>query len=607
MKSEEDEGFPINISEDAGKALILTIAIMDLGSVYILFSYIQLFSLLAMFSLFLLASISFISLLFLDPFSSGRIGRRMALPAIALSSLILLAYSISYDWGAVSINISSSILIPAIAALVSLIAFPIFSRIIGKRLPRAGFYLAFAIAALIMVFLAFIVMSFFNVTNFYTPTDEVAYNYYSAYLALHLQNPYTASMAPALSQYNIIPIPLINGSYAYYYGYPPLSFIAFLPLAPFWPLSAFALKLLTMLFSSLASLFVYYKSRSNKFMIIPIFALLALSYSYNSVSNTYLAISIFLALAFLAMTKRQIATSGFLLGAAISMHQASWFAVPFFLIYCYNCFGKNAFLKQLAAALSVIVLLSLPFILSPSSYIRGISGPFGNSNIFLGFNAADFALAFFPLPNIVLLLLAVSVFSLSVALYYLYNKSLVSLMALAPAFIFMLTWKSTPSYSLPYLILFTLIILEGHSADLKDRLADRRLILVPIAALILMFAALIIYCHAQYTERPALNVTSMYFYLNSAPGSANNSITKIEVNVKNELSSNQTALFLVFGKNPYGYAWARFPANGILPDKTTSVFISPGIIPIDNMTKLGVIMINKNYVNLTVSNYSYII
>jgi uncharacterized membrane protein len=589
---------------DLLKAIVLAVAILDLGSAYILFSYQQLLSFWAMAGLLLLMLLSFIFMFLIDELSSGRI-YGLAGPAILfLLSAVLLLYSISYDWSVITHGFYANLGVPILLAFISsliILAFGVFSK---RKIHDLRFYMSFIAFAALLTLIALLVTNYFGISSSYTPTDEAAFNYYSAYLAMHMQNPYTSNMSTALSTYRIIPIPLVNGSSEVYYGYPPLSFITFLPLVPFWP-DAYALKLLTILFASLGALIMYYKSRSNRYMIFPVFLFLAFSFSFSPVSNTYLAISILLVLAFVAMTKKQPTLSGILLGAAFGIHQASWFAAPFFLIFTYNNFGKGALVRQLAGAAAVLLLISLPFVQTPTTYVGNLFGLFGRSNTLLGVNLAGLMIGSFAVPNTIIVFFAVSAFLLSIILYYLYEKSFASLIALAPAFIFILSWKSTISYSMPYIVLFVAMTFWEGKNTLNDRFKDKRWALGAVMSLLLAFLVLSTYYHAQYVNNPALNISEMYFELQHPPTYLNNTIIRMQLDVTNYMQSNQTVLFLIFSSNPYGYDWQPFPSYHIPPGKTGNYLIN-AMIPLNKDTEIGVIIINKNYIRLTALNYSYI-
>lgn len=585
----------MNISDDALKALILTIAIVDLGSAYMLYSYQQLLSVWAMAGLLLLMLISFLSLFFLNVFSLERSSSKIVLQIIAILSVILLIYSISYDWSIISRNAFINLGLPTLAALLSSIILSVFNIVINKKMSKIGFYLLFIIFASIMTGVAFFVMS--SHASSYGAVDEAIYNYYSAYLTTHLQNPYTTSMEPIYLNYHITPVPTVNGSYDFYYGYPPLSFIPFLPLVPFWPVSAFAFKLFTIFVSSFAALIAYYKFRPNGYAILPLFVFMAFSYSSVAVPNTYLAVSIFLVLAFITMTKRRFISSGILMGAAISIHQTSWFAIPFFFIYCYNRFGKDAFFKQSASALAIFVILSLPFILT-GTYISNIFGLLGRSNTFYGLNVADFLIGFFPVPNITLLILSVSVFSLSIILYYFYNRSLFLFLPLIPAFIFLLSWKGVINYSLPYMILFIVVASTADNKSFDDRLQDKRPMPIAIAGLTIMLIALIFYFHGQYAQSPAMIASPYSMNFSSTSNTGNAVIYSFEISIINNLDSNQTPLIFLFSSNPYGYYWAP-TANVTLAPGRGGILTTYYNITTTNKTNLGIILIDKNAVNLT--------
>ena len=588
-------------SQGFGTALIIAIAILDLGSAYKLFSYQQILSVPAMSSLLLLMLMSFASLLFLNCVSSERSGKNPALLIVIFASAALLAYSIAYDWSVISQGFGTGLGNYIASAFFSAMFLAILGPIYRKKPSGYRLWILLIASALIMALIAFAFMSAFSVQATYRPTDETAYNYYAAFLFAHGQNPYSASMQPILERYGIAEVPTMNGSYEYYYGYPPLSFAMYVPMAAFGLSDAFAFKLLIVFLAALGAVVAYYASGFNRYSLLPLFVYLSFAYSIN-VSNQFAAVSVVLALAYLAMKEKRLALSGILLGIAMGLHQVSWFAAPFFFIYAFNAFGRHALYRQLLASLAVLFLISLPF-LSSAAYLHDVFGLFGASNTFYGVSLADLTLGFFGVPNGALFFMALTAFLFSVAMYYFYNRTLLRFMALIPAFIFLLSWKDIINYSVPYMMLFIAIEYARGNAQLKDRIVGKKPLMVALAALAALLLAMLIYFHSQYLKNQQLSIQSILIDMQRPANSQNNTFLSMQIDVKNNLDYSRPMLLFALSTDPSGYNWTIL-RNQSIPADGSRTYILGYPIHIENGTRIGFIIISYDYMELTVLNMS---
>ncbi len=588
-------------SQGFGTALIIAIAILDLGSAYKLFSYQQMLSVPAMSSLLLLMLMSFASLLFLNCVSSERSGKNPALLIVTFASAALLAYSIAYDWSVISQGFGTSLGNYIASAFFSVVFLAILGPIYRKKLSGYRLWILLIASALIMALIAFAFMSAFSVQAAYRPADETAYNYYAAFLFAHGQSPYSAGMQPILERYGIAEVPTMNGSYEYYYGYPPLSFAMCVPMAAFGLSDAFAFKLLIVFLAALGAVVAYYASGFNRYLLLPLFVYLSFAYSIN-VSNQFAAVSVVLVIAYIAMKDKRLALSGVLLGIAMGLHQVSWFAAPFFFIYAFNAFGRNALYRQLLASMAVLFLISLPF-LSSAAYLHDVFGLFGASNTFYGVSLADLTLGFFGVPNGALFFMALTAFLFSVAMYYFYNRTLLRFMALIPAFIFLLSWKDIINYSIPYMMLFVAIEYGRGNAQLKDRIVSKKPIVVALAALAALLLAMLIYFHSQYLKNQQLSIQSILIDMQKPANSQNNTFLSMQIDVKNNLDYSRPMLLFVLSTDPGSYNWTILRNQSITADGS-GTYILGYPIHIENGTKIGFIIISYDYMELTVLNMS---
>ncbi|MEM0124183.1 MAG: hypothetical protein QXF41_01395, partial [Candidatus Micrarchaeaceae archaeon] len=234
-------------------------------------------------------------LLFLSPdwFSKKAFYFVICVIAIIIISLFSVAYI--HPAPGTFANVSRIFVLVSIATAIS-----IFFIYLSGRVAFGRFKIAYVLAiAVIAAALAYVSMYGFTTTK-WNGVDELAANYYSAYLALHQINPYTSSMQPIYSSRNIFPTVLLNGSYEDFYAYPALSFIVYMPFvyagvgsSSFMPFIA-----ILIFFAISVAILVYIHSGKNKGSLIPIAIWLFACYILTSISNVFL-VSIFAVLAYI--------------------------------------------------------------------------------------------------------------------------------------------------------------------------------------------------------------------------------------------------------------------------------------------------------------------
>jgi uncharacterized membrane protein len=377
--------------------------------------------------------------------------------------------------------------------------------------------------------------------------DEIAFNYYSSYLLLHGMNPYTTSMQPIMKEYNITPSLLLNGSAEYKYDYPALSFlpVAFLPaIGSYNPLDFIAIMILL---TVAISFYLYRKSGYNNLVLIPIVIWVFATYLGVAAIDQYLAVPLLLVLAY--AERKNIVLSSILLGMSASIIQLSWFAIPFFFLLTLNEQGKKPLLKSIAIVLVAFLLINSYFIvLSPKSFLGDIFSVFGTSKLVPGGpNIMSLLIRSYPVPFWYTAIISAITLLALLALFYFYTKTLRPLLAIAPAFIFFLSWRNLLVYGLSFIPLLILICYLGDKNTIKDRLKSKKLIYSTILALIIFSLVLLVYAHSVYAKNNILSIGSI------SPLVQNGSLSGINLNVSNNGDVYENVSFFVISSYPAGY------------------------------------------------------
>jgi len=219
------------------------------------------------------------------------------------------------------------------------------------------------------------------------------------------------------------------------------SFMPFIALLIFFVISAAAI--------------IYIHSGRNLNLFIPLSIWLIACYSLAGVYNVFI-VSIFVLLAYIFAKHSFL--PGIFLGIAASVTQLAWFALPFFYIMTFNR-KRGLGMQVFGTAVSFLVINAVFIILSPSAFISDIFGILGtHSLVFFGQNIAQFFYAFYPVSHTYLSTLSITVLLFSMLVYYLYSKSARLLIALAPIFIFFLSWRNISIYGLAHIFYYLLFI-----------------------------------------------------------------------------------------------------------------------------------------------------
>ncbi len=482
--------------------VILTIAIIDLMMASVLFTGQQYFSAAAMLLLLVLGLVSAIGFMVPALVKNGNSKKMSYFTAcMLLASILIIGYEANFSLISPG-TLSQDTHIVALASVGSLIlsagvyAAERFAR--GKNAPIRQA----AILVILLVAATAAYLSMFGLGgSTWRGSDELAFNYYAAQLALRGQNPYTQSMLPILAQKQETPTILLNGSYETAYDYPPMSFITF-AFIPALGIQSFFIYIFVLMFMVEVSAFVVYaKSGPKVALLLPLGAWFFSTYILVGVVAQYLAVSIFVLFAYLNRNKPLL--SGCLLGLAGSTVQLAWFALPFFYLLSLRDSGKKAFCLQVFSSAIVFLGISAAFLIaSPTAYIGNIAGIFkSNSLVFTGTDIAQYAVAFYPLPGRYLVFVSALVMLAALTAFYFYRKSASPLLALAPAFIFFISWRNFLFYSLPFI---PILLVMYYGSKMKEHKSDiiksRRPLLYLLVLVVIVAAFGAAYAHETYVN-----------------------------------------------------------------------------------------------------------
>jgi len=427
------------------KDIAVASGIASLCLAYVLFTYQQLFSPYAMLAILILPVLSLLLFLFSDTLDRKPLYLVLTISLVVIISLL----SIAYIHAGPNVYFLAKVFLPLVmfATSISLLFIYFAGKVYAGRFGLSILY------ALLLIILgsAFAYISMYSFSNIrWGGVDQLAANYYSAYLTLHGVNPYTSSMQPLYNARHIFPSLFLNGSYVDFYVYPALSFLAYVPFVAIGigSHSFMFFAVLLVFFAISAAAIIYIHSGRNLNLLIPLSIWLFASYSLTNLPTEFI-ISIFVVLAYI-FAKRSF-LSGIFLGIAASVTQLAWFALPFFYIMTFNK-KRGLSMQVFGTAASFLLINAVFIILSPSAFISNIFDTLGtHSLVFFGQNIAQFFYTFYPVSQAYLSILSITVLLFSMLVYYLYPKSARLLIALAPIFIFFLAWRNGPPYGLTYI------------------------------------------------------------------------------------------------------------------------------------------------------------
>jgi uncharacterized membrane protein len=485
---------------------------------------------------------------------------------------------------------------PGHAVIITMAGLIVFG-LISKKLKSKQFYaVAFIFIILISACAYFFVIS--AIKSGWPGTDEVAFNYYAAYLFLHGVNPYTTSMQPILKEYNISATHTLDGLGVYKYDYPSLSFLmlSFMPLiGQYQPLVLEAMLVLLIVF---VSFFLYHKSNYDKVALIPIMAFIFVQYSIIGAASQFIAVSVFLLLAY--TERKNTILSGIFIGLSISINQLSWFAIPFFLVLALREKGLKDLITLLAISVVVFLLFNGYFImLAPRSFFNDILSVFSSPALIpAGPNIALVLIRVYPVAFWCISAIAILVLAAMLILFYLYTSTLRPLLALVPAFIFFLAWRNLTFYAIPYIAILIVICCSAESGP-ADLFKSKIPIIAILLSLIIIISVVLVYAHAIYLKENTLSISSITLGQPLSNITSSNSIQPVILNVTNNGNSVENVSILIINKIPPTYTFVLSPSlKGIPPHVTQSYGLNLSFVPVANTTNKSVyaIVFSKNYI-----------
>ncbi len=564
------------------KAILFILAVVCLSFAYASYSDALYFNPSWLSALVLLALLS-IAAFFVDP--SSEFGTAWFAACAALTLLVLFAYYY-YVFGAwVPLQLASA----AIATLLVYLAsrYALRRRRLG---PYARFAAVVALSAAIAL-AAYVVL--FSSNLLVSTSDEVAYNYYAAALFLAGKNPYTSSMMPIMARLSMVPTASLNGSYEYAYGYPPLSFIDFLPVSLIVPPSQavwFPSILLGLFICTCASFFVYCRSGFNKYSLMLMFAWLSMVGQTAYHVPQYAAISLLLTIAY--AERRRPYLSGALLGIAACTVQLAWPALPFFYVLALREHGRRHAIVQVASSAAASLLAASYFIaMSPHSTISNILLLVGQGGFLpSGINIGQLSMVLFPLPLWYFTALAGVVYVLMLLLFYSDTRSFSPLIAVAPFLLYFLSTRNQPYYAMPFIPLLIGVYYCGRPTAGR-RLRFYKIVPGIAGAAILLLAAVAVLLHGAYASYPLITISG-------ASINATSNYSEISGTVYNNYAANQTVSFIVLTSNPPREEYYAGPNAVTVPSHTGYRFaVEIGIPPneLSGSTRAIVIAMSSDY------------
>ncbi|MGC8729870.1 MAG: hypothetical protein ACP5RP_00580 [Candidatus Micrarchaeia archaeon] len=576
------------------KEIVLALAIIDLALGFALFTGVQYLSEAAMIAILILPVISLI--LFLAP----SIWEEKKLKIVNISAIVVSVIVIVYEYLyillpssfiAFSAYVLARTSFAAIISIGGIILIKKFESI--KLVHKKGCITIVIVIFLVILSAAAYESMYYKNSNSWNGVDEIAYNYYAAYLFMHGTNPYASSMQPIIQKYNIAPTLLLNGSYEYRYSYPALSFLAYIWMPLLGISSFYAFVFVVILISIIAAYTVYSKYGRS---LLPLFVWLVATYIFVGVANTYLSIAFFVFLAYEFRNKKII--PGVLLGLAISTMQLAWFALPFMLLLFYMDQGKKKVENIIITAIMVFIAVNAYFIISSPKQFEWVFGLMGlDKLVFYGLNIMQFFVLFFQMPMWYLVFISVLVALISIILLVLYPEKK-AIAGIAPAFIFFLSWRNIIVYSLPFVpIILSIYEEQSRLQNITKQVYKIRQRYVASAVLILLIIIVItgIYAHGLYlfNQKFRIGKAMPVMFPIQLQGKNYSEVRYMYIVINSSRAQNISFIFQSRSPNEFAYS----PAFVLKNYSASNKYIIDFYIPItDRTTKLAVIAFSKDYI-----------
>ncbi len=590
------------------KSLLLSLAIIDLcipGFAYyypLLFSQTFFSPVIGVIGLILIAlSIGMLIIIYNLPKERVRVYNVI----FAVASLLAVAYILHLlPTFVIYLGISSNLyrIVLTVAAIVVVVAILMILKALFGAWSHSKIGKARWAAAIILLFLAIFAANYvmYKLPNAQTPgNDEMAFNYYAAYLFLHGQNPYSASMMPALNAMKVIPTFSMGGGIESKYLYPPLSFLIF-TFMPLLGVSSFIIFLeLIVAVAIIAAFAVFYKSRFENKMLIPIAVWLFIVFYFGGSTISYVSASLFLLFAYIS--KEKPLASGIFIGLAAATSQISWLMLPFFYIYLAKTQRKAQAAKNLLAALLVFIILNAYFIFTSTAALGSIVGILGYSTSKLvpqGISIMQILIPFYPVALWYVAASMLVMLSLMLLLFYLYPKELKPMLFISPIVLFIFSLKSAFVYYTIFMPILLLIMYEGEKEEFSPATRNRK-ILAYFASIVavLLLLLLAVYAHAAYASNKLLIINSVKPALIQQSSIYGNytKLNAISVNVTNRFAKNETILFYIISNFPSNIEY-EVASKTLQPNETHTYWLTFQLPEVNYYTKIMVFAMSNNYV-----------
>jgi|GEM_PF-975608 uncharacterized membrane protein len=593
-------------------SLLLSFAIVWLSLSYLLFTNQQYFSVISMLIIFAMAAAAFVVFLFTYKYtdsgslvSSVKTDRRIVLLLIVITAFVVFEIIFNNPGPSSFGQIAPVLLLVFGGVAISIVGIYLLKRA-TKGMGSYKIYIAVIFGAIIITAFAYGLMYGLRSVN-WNGIDELAYNYYASYLFVHGTNPYTASMQPILQQKNIFPTVQLNGTFEYAYDYPALSFLpySFMPLLGIS--NFFVFIMVAVFFSILAAFAVYRKSGYNNLVLIPLAVWLAASYTLIGTSNQYIAVSIIFLLAYLE--RKRALLSGMLLGMAASIIQLVWFAIPFFFVLILRENGSEHMLKCIGGAVIAFILINSYFIIiSPLVFTKSIFAVFGLTKlVFYGPNIMQLLVSHYPVASWYSAAISMITLLAFLVLYYFYTKTLKPLVAILPAMIFFLSWRNISIYGLPFIpVILAIYYVHDKGADhkLEDLIKSKKRLVYSVAFLAVLFVAMAVYSHSNYTKKEILSINSITPILyGQAKFQGPFGLGGIRVNVANNGNTIEPVSFYVVSRDPSGESYllsqsmnATSGPQFLLPGESYNYTLQYQLQLVGNNTRMYIFAFSPDYI-----------
>lgn len=406
-------------------------------------------------------------------------------------------------------------------------------------------------------------------------TDEISFDYYSAYVFLKGFNPYSivinTSILKSLGINPMFYTPLSTGGIANKFSYPALAFLIFIPAV----LLKFSPGIIVSFFGFLIIfiLFMFLKKYNLSYIFIFMAAVIIfdpLFYQYALGGMTgYIWLS-FLMVSYYFFTENKNVMSGIFFGLSLSSKQFGAYILIPFIYMVYREYGIKNTVKFIVSMLVIFLVFNLPFILlSPKNYINSIISPLTEPLIGIGSGFSQIAfLDIYYIPNIYFTVIE---FALLIFLWLLfivkYDRYKLILFAI-PMIALQFNFRSLFNYIIPWEIIFIMAVVfifsNKKNADninkklklfkeykIKAKKSIMTLILF-IVIFIIIFTGIesAIVMHDNNKPDIKFNVVSVNI--------TGNNITSIVLNITGNLNSLNKSLYRAF------YSPPMYSGNGVI-------------------------------------------